>query len=797
MLAFVYSASAAITIIPRNTATQWQVAEFAIAGAPTVANPFDPDVVSIKARFTSDATGAATTVEGFWFQNYTSNLGGSNEALSSSGSPEWRVRFLPDVAGYYQVVVTVTTPTGNFGETTLVNVAAGSPSSPFKAVPKIAANQRYFEVDGQPLVVNGANVCWHGSRGTYDYNDWFPKMQQDGENYARLWMCPWAFGIETEANSRTNYSLTKAWQLDRVLRMAETNGIFIMLCLEYHGMFQTVPDQFGGNNAWPLNPYNSANGGPCATPNAFFTDTTARDIYKKRLRYIIARWGSSPNLLCWEFFNEIDNSYNNLNATDVANWHSALGTWLKANDPYKRLVTTSLTGSSDRAEIWNIPSMEFAQYHSYGLAQPASKMAPIVQSMMTKYHKPVILSEYGIDSGGLHADNDPYFRGLRQGVWSGLMSNTPGTGMSWWWEEIHARNLYGIYNSISQFLKKSALGQGSWTPVTFITNGDPPATVGNQIADAAPFTATLNLNGQWGFKSTGALAVTDPDAAGRAPSLLNAFFHGTAHPELKNPCKLSAWLGSNAKLVMHLNSVSDGAKINVLVDGASVFTQSVTNKDGKWDVNNEYNTDYSVNLTAGKHLIEVRNTGLDWFYLDWIRLENVQPSTYANNWTPSPVSIGVKSGAEALLYVVNPAANFPVNATTQTIPAMTNGIIKLNSWPVGNWTAIWNDAKTFAPIGKTTGTTTNSVLQLTVPNFSEDLAVRVIPENRAAITTPITQTNFNVQLTFPAAAHSTIQSTADFSTWRTEAPLDFSTQVVSLPFHPAEPTEFFRVITAE
>jgi hypothetical protein len=378
------------------------------------------------------------------------------------------------------------------------------------------------------------------------------------------------------------------------------------------------------------------------------------------------------------------------------------------------------------------------------------------------------------------------------------MSNSPGTGMSWWWEEIHSRNLYGIYNSISQFLKKSALGQGSWTPVTFITNGDPPATVGEQIPGAAPFNATLNPNGQWGFKSTGALAVTDPDAVGRAPSLLNAFFHGTAHPELKNPCKLSAWLGSNAKLVMHLNSVSDGAKINVLVDGASVFTQSVTNKDGLWDVNNEYNTDYSVNLAAGKHLIEIRNTGLDWFYLDWIRLENVQPSTYANNWTPSPVSIGVKSSAESLLYVVNPAANFPVNATTQSIPPMTNGIIKLNSWPAGNWTAIWNDAKTFAPIGKTTGTTTNSVLQLTVPSFSEDIAVRIIPENRAAISTPtVSATNLNVQLTFPAAAHTTLQSTTDFSTWRTETPLTFSTQIVSLPFNPAESTEFFRVITSE
>lgn len=593
-------------------------------------------------------------------------------------------------------------------------------------------------------------------------------MKQNGENFARLWMCPWAFGIEAEANSRTNYNQRKAWQLDRVMRMAETNGIFIMLCLDYHGMFQTVPDQFGGNNAWAQNPYNAANGGPCATPDEFFTGAAARAIYKKRLEYLVARWGASPNLLCWEFFNEIDNAYNNLNPTSVATWHSALSTTLKATDPYQRVVTTSLTGSSDRAEIWNISTLELVQYHSYGLAQPAGKLPGILQGMMAKYNKPVILSEYGIDSGGFHADKDPYYRGLRQGIWAGLMSNTPGTGMSWWWEEIHSRNLYGIYNSISQFLNKTALGNGAWTPVAFLTNGEAPTTVGDAIAGAPLFNATLNLSGQWGFRSTGALALTDPDAAGRAPAVFTAFFHGTAHPELKNPCRLSAWFGAGAKLVMHLNSVSDGARINVLVDGVSAFTQNVANLDGKWDVNNEYNTDYTVNIPAGKHLIEVRNTGADWFYLDWIRLENVQPSTYAGGWTPSPIATGVKSASEALVYVVNPAANFPGNATAQTIPPMTNAVIKLNSWPSGSWTAIWNDAKTFAPLGKTSSDTTNGVLQLPLPSFSEDAAARIVPANRVSVGGSPTNGAINLQLAFPAAAQSTVDATSDFTTWQSQ-----------------------------
>jgi hypothetical protein len=786
---------AALTITPRNTAQQWKVAEFAIFGGPSGPNPFDPDLINIKGTFTGPS-GKVTTVDGFWYQNFTSVLNSSGNEVLTGGTKEWRIRFTPDEVGAYQLIVTAATATTSVTGQTTFNATAGVATSPFKGVPKISANQRYFEIAGEPLILNGANVCWHHEGGTFDYINWFSKMGQNNENFARLWMCPWAFGIEAAATTRTNYDLARAWQLDRVMRIAETNGIFIMLCLDHYGMYKSIADQFG-NQYWPTNPYNSANGGPCATANDFFTNTTARNIYEKRLRYLMARWGASPNLLCWEFFNEIDNVYNEVNSTNVASWHSAVGAWLKANDPWKRLVTTSLTGSSDRPEIWNLSAMDFAQYHSYGLGQPAAKMPTILQGMAGKYHKPALVGEYGIDSSGFHADYDPYFRGFRQGVWAGVMGNTPGTAMSWWWEDIDSQNLYPTYKSIAQFLGKSAMGKGSWTPVTFLTNGDPPATVGNEIVGPASFSPTLNLNGQWGFLSSGALAVADPDAAGRAPGILSAFFHGTAHPELKNPCKMSAWFGSNARLVLHLNAVSSGAIMNVLVDGVSVFTQNVPDKDGKTDISNEYNVDYPVNITPGKHLVQVRNTGLDWFYLDWIRLENVQPATYANNWTPSPISTGVKSAAETLIYVVNPKASYPLNATVQTIDPMTNGIVKLSSWPSGSWTAIWSDAKSFAPLGKTTADTTNGVLQFTAPAFSEDVAARIVPANRVSVAAPGPDGTLSLQLSYPAAAGSTVESTSDFSTWQAETNLPFATQVVGLPYSADQPGEFFRVTTAQ
>jgi hypothetical protein len=32
----------------------------------------------------------------------------------------------------------------------------------------------------------------------------------------------------------------------------------LLLCLDYHGMFESEPDYWGGNNFWPENPYNVA-----------------------------------------------------------------------------------------------------------------------------------------------------------------------------------------------------------------------------------------------------------------------------------------------------------------------------------------------------------------------------------------------------------------------------------------------------------------------------------------------------------------------------------------------------------
>jgi len=75
----------------------------------------------------------------------------------------------------------------------------------------------------------------------------------------------------------------------QVFNMARQDDIYIELVLLNHGAFSATVDP-----EWDANPYNSANGGPCDTPQCFATDPQAKQYFQRRLRYIAARWDIQP-----------------------------------------------------------------------------------------------------------------------------------------------------------------------------------------------------------------------------------------------------------------------------------------------------------------------------------------------------------------------------------------------------------------------------------------------------------------------------------------------------------------------
>lgn len=701
-------------------------AEWRLEGLPATSNPFDPEVMAVDATF-REPGGGLRIVPAFWYQPHRRELRSGREVVTATGPGEWRLRYYPFAEGEHQVTLRVRERGGASREVFGERFAVAAATAPVRGFSQVAEGGQFFETrtpsGGRvPLALVGADVCWHGARGTFDYEDWFPAMAASGWTWARLWMWPVAFGIEAGVGDRLNYRQDRAWQLDRVFALAERHGLLLLLCLDYHGMFATEPDAWGGNNDWPRHPYNAVHGGPCVSQRGFFTDATARDLYRKRLRYLVARYGASPSLHAWQFFNEIDNVYRHLNAAEVAAWHGMQGDWLKANDPWGHLVTTSLTSQSNRPEIWELPAMDFAVYHSYSEPSPARRLTEVVGAMRSRYGKPVLVGEAGVDWRGWSRSSDPFLRGFRQLVWGGVTSGSAGTSMSWWWESIHSENAYPYYRALTNVLARTGWSQGRWDTLSFLEAGPAPADVGLRVEGGIPFEVTLALDGSWGGKPSGRVAVPEPLAAGEAPKRLNSFVHGSVHPDLRVPFQINAWFGEGARLVVHLNSVSEGAVATVRANGVEIARRVLPNKDRGFAVNNEYNEDWIVAVPAGRQAIEIRNAGADWFYVDWVRLEGVLPARYPNDWRPAPSATGIRRGGEMVMHVVAPGFEYPAGATVANPPLVAGAALTVLEVPPGEYGVRWFRTTDGSEMGRGSGRAgADGRLTLNLPELTDEV----------------------------------------------------------------------------
>lgn len=718
----------AARLVPLGEARQWQRTEWRLEDAPTTANNFDPDLIRIDTVFTAPSR-RVLTVPAFWYQDYTRALVNGVQVLTAAGSPGWRIRFTPDEAGEYSLAVTITQP----GRPAAAPVPARFTAAPATAPAgwiRPAADHRYLESAGRPLRLIGANVCWSGPRGTYDFDRWFPAMHAAGENFARLWFAPWAMGLEHKPGTLNRYDLAEAWHADYVLQLAEQHGINVLIALDHHGMFMANDPAWGGsNNFWTRSsPYAVENGGPCANPNEFFTLPAARELYQKRLRYLIGRYGWSPRLLSWQFFNEIDNSYlprSALVGDDVVAWHRDMARWLKANDPYRHLVSTSLTGASDRPEYWTMPEMDFAVYHSYGEADPARHIAKLADGMTRSYGKPVMIGEFGTDFRRWTIEADPYLRGFRQGLWGGTLGGSMGTAMSWWWEDLHHDRVYPCYTVLRDIMARAGWNEGRWAPATFVEHGPAPVELGEAGANGEPFSATIPLNQLRLNPVAGEAALADPLAAARAAERISSYLHGTKNPHLQPHARFTAWFADHARLVFRVNSVAADADLVVRVDGAEKFRTPLVNKDGIATLNDEINQEFSFDLPEGKHVVELAHTGSDWVNLKSVRLERMRPAPFAGGWQFVTEAIGLRTDRTAVVYVRSPHVAWPAGALRYNPPVVRGATVTLQDWTAGASKVMWLDPKTGAELPGAPFTPTGSDLTLGVPDFTED-AVAIV-----------------------------------------------------------------------
>ncbi len=726
-----HSHAAEVTIAPARSLRLWQRAEFVITGVPPAANNFDPEQIRVDAEIALPS-GGKRSVPAFWMEDFTSARIGGGEQLTATGSKNWRLRFLPTEAGKYTITLTLALagddarPVSTFE----FNVA-GIPSDERHGWVRVTADRRNFEFsDGRPFRLVGENLCWASGGGTYDYATWFDELQRSGQNVARLWMCPWWFGIEQHQEQPTHYDMDSAWRLDRIFELAEQRDIYLILCLDYHGMLQIDNPNWGGSgNWWARNPYHKNQGGPCLHPNDFFTDPRAKILYQKRLRYLLGRYSASTHLLAWQFFNEIDNVFapHLLQGPDVAAWHTEMARWLKAHDPYGHLVTTSLTGGSDRPEIWSLPELDFAVYHSYNDPAPAKWLAKLADDFLARYQKPVLIGEYGVDWRGWTGRNvDPHMRAQRQAIWGSALSRATGTALSWWWEEIHADRVYPVYSALSTVLKRGGWFEGKWTPAR-ITPAlqSAPATVGDPVNDGSTYSGPVALNNASRLTLSDEAALTGALSAKRASESLSGYLRGTAQGDRRRNMRLDAWWIPEAWLKIRVTEIGGAAEFVARIDGGEALRKSIPRPETFQGRSAKVEVELTLSIPAGRHRIELENVGEQWLYIDTLFAQGVREAAFAGGWE-YPVEVNaLRKNDRAILYVVSPWAVYPAGAVAYRLPPQSQRQVTLLDWSVGKFAVTWYDPETGTELAKEIRISRDRTLTLTCPEFEVDLAATV------------------------------------------------------------------------
>ena len=101
----------------------------------------------------------------------------------------------------------------------------------------------------------------------------------------------------------------------------------------------------------------------------FVRNAQARELFKRRVRYIAARWGYSPNLLAWEWWNEV--SWTPIDDLSLKPWVAEMTAYIQQYDPNHHLVSLSYAGAGGATALWKMPELSFVQLHDYSGNDPA------------------------------------------------------------------------------------------------------------------------------------------------------------------------------------------------------------------------------------------------------------------------------------------------------------------------------------------------------------------------------------------------------------------------------------------
>jgi len=654
-------------------------------------NPFDWDQVTLQGHFTSPS-GDHIYVDGFYYQDFLLN---EPDPVSPTDDPVWKIRFSPDEIGTwtYELICSDGTGTTYSGTYTFVCINSSVPGY-------ISNANQYFQEfdDGTPFFPIGMSIPWNlGDGGFYTYETWMDSLAMNEANFVKIIMAPWSFGIEWDNTGLGNYTdrLNVAFWIDRLLNKAETEEMYLQLCLLVHNEISSE-----SSNEWASSPYNIQNGGPCNNTWDFFTNSEAERFYKRRIRYINARWGYSPYLSSWELLSETDNTGDfDDHRSSINNWLIETADYIDSLDINNHLVSTSYAFFENDAEMWNNDVMDFTHIHRYNNSNDLElKLNAGTRQYLDDFGKPNIIGEFGLDHDPVLAGAlDPNGISLHNSFWATSLSGSLGAAVAWHWDSyIDEQDLYYHFRPVSTFMHSiDDLNLLEYQPISVHTTSDVNLDLVIQPKFFTLFTPAPD--DQFMVETTGNI---DPRA-----EELSIMLYGYTFNSSRNPPHFNVNYTQEGQFAVKTTGNTLFSNIKIWIDGINVLNETAHS-----------NSTYTVDVSLGEHIIFVENTGNFYIEVD---------SYLFYDYVPVCRSFALQDSTKIIGWLQNKNYNHEYINENGDPPPISGGLLEFENLHESYYEVEWWNCSTGLVDSTVIHTANDGILTLDSPPVVWDAAYKI------------------------------------------------------------------------
>jgi len=496
-------------------------------------NPFNPEDVDLYAEFwvlkelpfgAGMAWFGPQKVNGFYYEEFARNADTIHwDTLAIDH--QFRIRFAPPATGLYRCKVSANVY--GHGVQTVSEFTFESVPSDNKGFMQVGENKRYFEFGEEPFFPIGHNIF--SPEDSLHIEDYKPtpvepycylsyyrrlkKFKESGGNYFRYIVSPWNTEMEFEHLGNYSNRLAGAWEFDRILDSTKALGLKMHYNMQIHYAFEAPNNYLKFHWDWsaagdtlntPITPFGeigcfrSTQGGYCYRteldiehPKDFFTDTTAMQHYKNRIRYMEARWGYSTEIAVTEILSEASHcgTYTQFDMIDsectavggsrpydtdsttfphnLFKWHETMANYMNDSLQSNHLIAVNFPGKPDIANgdfSYFLDAVDIMTWNTYQLS---IKNIETTYDDVIKYqtiddgyniHKPILCSEYGTGTDTYKCDqNAGFIHRICTGPFTGL------AGMPMTWDDQNdVLDLWHYYQNVNDLMSGIQLDNENW-----------------------------------------------------------------------------------------------------------------------------------------------------------------------------------------------------------------------------------------------------------------------------------------------------------------------------------------------